>query len=323
MNIPYQTTDQTTTVFLPSGPKSVYAGPQADAVLAVIADPNGTLEQLENLLNPAKAIFEAVNDDDVTISGNTILYRGESIPNDLSRKIIGIVSKGLDPLPWRRFLARMFKNPSPAARAELGLFLEFADLPITPDGCFLAYKRVREDYTDVHSGTFDNSVGQVVTMPGGRGDVDPDRDNTCSYGLHFCSKEYLKSFGGARIVIVKIDPADVVAIPSDYANTKGRTWKYEVIGEIDREDEATRIEWGIIDYTYDYGDEDSWDDDIWGDEDDDEELLAWVDEATDEELGFTPEVAEGDELTLGGPVLTPQAPEKVSRLAALRAKFGR
>lgn len=32
-------------------------------------------------------------------------------------------------------------------------------------------------------------------------------------------------------MILKINPADVVAIPSDYNNTKGRTWKYEVVGE--------------------------------------------------------------------------------------------
>ena len=33
-------------------------------------------------------------------------------------------------------------------------------------------------------------------------------------------------------MIVKISPADVVSIPSDYNNAKGRACKYEVIGEI-------------------------------------------------------------------------------------------
>ena len=32
-------------------------------------------------------------------------------------------------------------------------------------------------------------------------------------------------------MIVKINPKDVVAIPSDYNNTKGRTCRYEVVGE--------------------------------------------------------------------------------------------
>jgi hypothetical protein len=36
-------------------------------------------------------------------------------------------------------------------------------------------------------------------------------------------------------MIVKINPADVVSIPADYDNAKGRCWRYEVIGEMPRE----------------------------------------------------------------------------------------
>jgi hypothetical protein len=59
-------------------------------------------------------------------------------------------------------------------------------------------------------------------------------NNTCSTGLHFCSKEYLDHFGGhdSRTVILKINPRDVVSIPADYNATKGRTCRYEVIGEL-------------------------------------------------------------------------------------------
>jgi hypothetical protein len=47
---------------------------------------------------------------------------------------------------------------------ELYGFLEKGNLPITNDGHFLAYKKVRKDYKDCHSGTMDNSIGQVVEM---------------------------------------------------------------------------------------------------------------------------------------------------------------
>jgi hypothetical protein len=53
--------------------------------------------------------------------------------------------------------------------------------------------------------------------------------------LHFCSQDYLPHFGNgydSRVVIVKINPADVVSIPSDYNNAKGRACRYEVVGEI-------------------------------------------------------------------------------------------
>jgi hypothetical protein len=76
----------------------------------------------------------------------------------------------------------------------------------------------------------DNSIGMIVEME--RNEVDDNRDNTCSSGLHFCSESYLKSFGGARTVIVKINPRDVVSIPSDYNDAKGRACRYEVIGEV-------------------------------------------------------------------------------------------
>jgi hypothetical protein len=128
------------------------------------------------------------------------------------------------------------ENPSFRAVSELYDFLEASQLPITEDGCFLAYKRIRSDYTDVHSGSFDNSIGQVVSMP--RNEVDEDKDRTCSAGLHFCSRAYLPHFCGDRIVVLKINPADVVAIPSDYNNAKGRACRYEVIQELEAQEPA-------------------------------------------------------------------------------------
>jgi hypothetical protein len=52
--------------------------------------------------------------------------------------------------------------------------------------------------------------------------------------LHFCSLDYLSHFGGhdSRTVVLKINPRDVVSIPADYNATKGRTCRYEVIGEL-------------------------------------------------------------------------------------------
>jgi hypothetical protein len=65
-----------------------------------------------------------------------------------------------------------------------------------------------------------------------RHEVNDNKDITCSSGLHFCGMSYLSHFGGERTVIVKINPADVVSIPSDYNEAKGRACRYEVIGEL-------------------------------------------------------------------------------------------
>ena len=155
------------------------------------------------------------------------------MPDSLSNKIIKMHSQGFDCQAMVNFISNLYDNPSQVAISELYLFIESCDLPITEDGHFIAYKIVNDDYTDCHTGKINNRVGETPIMP--RGLVDDNRNNTCSRGLHFCSKSYLRSFGGAdrRCMIVKINPADVVSIPSDYNNAKGRTWTYEVVGEIE------------------------------------------------------------------------------------------
>jgi hypothetical protein len=144
--------------------------------------------------------------------------------------MITMLQEGFPVEPMIAFMENLMQNPSKRAVTELYGFLEKNNLPITPDGHFLAYKKVRDNFFDVHTGAMDNSVGQVVEME--RNKVDDDKNNTCSTGLHFCGLSYLSHFGGERTVIVKINPADVVSIPTDYNDAKGRACRYEVIGEL-------------------------------------------------------------------------------------------
>ena len=155
--------------------------------------------------------------------------------NAVVNRIIDMATQGFDVGPLCRFMGNLLNNPSKTSVDELYLFLEACKLPITEDGYFIAYKIVRKDYKDIYSGTMDNSIGKVLEMP--RFQVDDNRNRTCSAGLHFCSKEYLNAYGSGskdqdRALLVKINPADVVSIPSDYNNAKGRAWRYEVVGEL-------------------------------------------------------------------------------------------
>jgi len=163
--------------------------------------------------------------------GNLVYVPADyTLPTELTEYVLPILKKARNLEPILLYVEHLLSNPSQFAQKELLQWVDKAKMPITPDGHFLAYKRVRDDYKDVHSGTMDNSVGQVVQMP--RLAVDDDRTRTCSAGLHFCSKDYLSHFGGDRIVVVKINPADVVSIPDDYDFTKGRAWRYEVVAEL-------------------------------------------------------------------------------------------
>ena len=150
--------------------------------------------------------------------------------NIIVSRIVENFKKGVEFNSLLQFLDNVAENPSNTAIQELYLFLEDNSLPITPDGYFLAFKRITGDYKDCYTKTFDNRVGAIVEMK--RDKVDNDRNRTCSNGLHFCAKGYLPYYIGSRIVVVKINPADVVSIPADYNNMKGRCCKYMVVAEV-------------------------------------------------------------------------------------------
>lgn len=186
---------------------------------------------IETLVNVEKTISEFSNDH-LKIENGNVTFKGQLVVNELTQTIVKFMKDGLPFKPLIRFFENLMNNPSYRAVQELYLFLQKGNLPITEDGCFLAFKNVRSNYKDIYSGNFDNSVGKVLEMP--RNFVDDNRDNTCSNGFHFCSIEYLPSFtdsNGGKTMVLKINPADVVSIPSDYNNTKGRCCKYEVVDE--------------------------------------------------------------------------------------------
>ena len=170
----------------------------------------------------------------VSISENDILFDGKPIHNALSSRMLNAFKEGFPIDHFSRFMENLDANPSYRARNELVGFLDACELPITDDGCFMAYKRVRANFTDVHTGTFDNSPGTTVKM--NRRDVNEDPTQTCSAGLHVCSYSYLSHFSGDRIVSVKVNPRDCVAVPVDYNNSKLRVCEYVVIAELDMSD---------------------------------------------------------------------------------------
>lgn len=199
--------------------------------------------RIQELLNVKAALINYIGNN-LRITDNVFTYkwRGEWKPlvNVLVDKILEGWQEDRDSSAFIKFLDNLTKNPLKNAIDELYLFLEANELPITDDGYFLAYKRVNSEFKDYHTGTFDNSVGKTVSMP--RKDVEFNREVTCSTGLHFCSKEYLSSFGNSNdpIIVVKIHPKDVVSIPSDYNNAKGRCCRYEVIGVLKNEEDPLK-----------------------------------------------------------------------------------
>ncbi len=212
------------------------SNPHWEQIVEAVNDPNVEADHLISLISPIGAVATATaGNEHLAIRDGQLWYDGNPVHTALGNKVVEVIREGFAVDAWLEFAKNVYENPFRQAREELYTFLEKAELPITEDGCFIAYKKVTADYKDCHTQTFDNSVGQVLEMP--RAEVDDNRDNHCSRGFHFCSKEYLRHFRGAHVMLVKINPRDVVSIPTDYDFAKGRTCRYEVIGEI----EETRV----------------------------------------------------------------------------------
>jgi hypothetical protein len=175
----------------------------------------------------------------LTIKDNTLYWRGEPIYNKKMIEFISHYQSNMVNIEFvERFLDKVYQNPDVNVRNDIFDFI-VNRCGILSDGDFLAYKRVRDSYMDIHSNSMDNSIGKIVFMD--RIKCDPNSNRTCSRGLHVCTKGYLSSFSGDRIVLCKVNPKDVVAIPVDYSAMKMRTCYYKVVGEVKSNSEFSDI----------------------------------------------------------------------------------
>tara|TARA_R110002074_G_scaffold385451_1_gene566705 strand:- start:1570 stop:2442 length:873 start_codon:yes stop_codon:yes gene_type:complete len=230
MSVPFMWVDGNLTVILKNKAHQVIPD-HTNYKLILEALPTATEDELLELVDIEKAVAN-FSDGQVSIVNGKVMFEGEEVHGSISKRIVEFMSKGLPFQPLVKFLENLMDNPSMQSQQELYDFLEHENLPITEDGCFLAYKAVSKDFKDKWRGTFDNSVGQVCEMR--RAKVDDNRSQGCSAGLHAGALNYVANYGsvdaGDNIVIVKINPEDVVSVPSDCNCEKLRTCKYEVVG---------------------------------------------------------------------------------------------
>lgn len=167
---------------------------------------------------------------DFTVKGDEIRFKGETLPSKLNNRIVAMAAEGGDPTPFFRFWEKLQRNPSWRSVQQLYPFMEHGGISLDQDGNLLAYKSVRQDWKDHHTGTVDNSPGSKHEMA--RNKISDDPHQACHYGYHVGALRYAQSFGGqgSRLVICRVDPADVVCVPYDSAHEKMRVCRYEVIG---------------------------------------------------------------------------------------------
>jgi hypothetical protein len=206
----------------------------------------------------------------VTIQNGAVCVGTLEVSNGVVDRILQAIEERLPWEPMARFLEKLLLNPSRRSVQELFKFLDNKNLPICEDGDFLGYKRVTPEFRDLHTQTVDNRPGVVNEIA--RNEVDDDWRTDCSNGFHVGSMNYVSTFyeyGNNPIVLVKVNPRDVVSVPAD-DTTKLRTCRYEVV----------KVYTGDLTHAFDRGDGTPLrsvstinpDDDDDEDEDDDDDL---------------------------------------------------
>lgn len=242
------------------------------------------VERLANKIEEVKYFAQQTNGL-IEVRGNAVYYDQEELHGYLINKILQFAAENLPIEPLVNFTEKLMSNPSKRCVDSLYEFLEYKNMPIDPDGDFYAYKAVRCDFTDKRTGTFDNSIGKIVSVP--RRSVDDNPDVECSYGLHAGSIQYVKGFGRGddKYIIVKINPANVVSVPEN-DKSKLRCCEYQVVEEYTdilsdttyHSDNIPDYSWedeydSYEDYVSDYENNNTWEEYDFPEEDEYDELV--------------------------------------------------
>ena len=230
-------------------PTGVYAvrvdGINVDTIVVLNTDPkyNEIVDAIKSnkpldkfFVKEQLKLVSITTNNSVVIDEHGVKFKGFTIRGNLADAITTMYLNGRlkanDSMVL--FLDNLTQNPDSRVFDQLYPFMQHNDIEVSDDGCLLAYKKVRGDYYDIHSGTIRNAPGDKPSMP--RVMVQNDPTQTCSTGLHVCAKSYLPNFGNDssdKVVIVKVNPKDVVSVPYDYNGAKMRVCEYEVLADAD------------------------------------------------------------------------------------------
>lgn len=233
----------------------------------------------------------------VKVVDGTVYYNDQPINTQVAMRILQLMEAKLPCDSMINFLEKLMQNPSKHSVDELFSFLEHQGMPIDEDGDFYAYKRVNQDFTDCYSSRFLNTVGSRMSIA--RNTVDDDWRLDCSSGFHVGCMEYVRDFHReGRIVIVKVNPKDVVSVPTNEV-TKCRVCEYVVVSEYtgdlvespvyssSNDGYTTPVKYTPTVFNYNNEDEDEYDDEDEDDNDsevDDDEDFDDDDDDDDSEL---------------------------------------
>lgn len=192
---------------------------ESDDVIRKLLESETITTKLKNLVKKCGLV----------VKNGVVTVNDREAPKVVAERLLSYQKEGLPTTSLENFIVNVMDNISFNSRNEAFSFVEKHNLPLTTDGCFLGYKGVRRDFYDKWTGKILNTVGSVVKKD--RVDVDDDIRQACSYGLHVGSYEYATSYAGSDgvVVVVKVNPRDVVSVNNDANCGKIRVCEYTVM----------------------------------------------------------------------------------------------
>lgn len=225
--------------------------------------------------------FEAVSER-VSYANGQLYFDGDPIEGLLVDHILRSLEAGLqDTTGLVKFLENLKENPQPESVAMLYDWLQAnGKFTIDTDGMLVGYKGVSSDGKSIHSGKaivdgivvtgrIPNDPGSVIEMP--RSEVQFDPSIGCHTGLHVGTYDYARSFGQGSLLEVRLNPRDVVSVPTDCSAQKLRCCRYTVVGTI-----SDPYPQPVLGAEYDEFDDLYADEyDVWGEQDWEDDLFDW------------------------------------------------
>lgn len=212
----YVLTDNVVSFFNPKdgcGYAASKANPMFSDLLKALDDNN--LDKAVKLVSIANEV-EVVSAGLIKNDGGILKHKNEELNETVTDYLVrnmgrndGVIQAVIN------FMAKCNKNPSRASVDAMWRFVRKNGLILFPDGDLLCYRYCSDDFKDLHSGKFDNSIGKICKMP--REEVDDNNNIHCSKGLH--AQSYHNVMNSSTVIEVKVSPENVVSIPV------GEDWK--------------------------------------------------------------------------------------------------
>jgi hypothetical protein len=184
----------------------------------------------------------------VAVKGGHVLFDGDVQDGSVETQIIKFMDEGKDDWkPLVKFMENIAANPNDHSREQLYDWLRTHDLNIDGNGSVVGFKGVSSSYTSLHpgpaivdgkqhtSGNVPNKIGSTVEIP--RSYVDFDPGSACSTGLHVGTRNYAASYGPV-LLEVRVNPRDVVSVPTDGGGEKIRVCRYYIAGLANNDEEG-------------------------------------------------------------------------------------